>query len=94
MLVLAELHGHLLRHNGPAKACELVRSLMSDAAFDWIEINDPLARAAVDSWMIRFSDQAFSLTDAVTFEVMRREHINVAFAFDKHFLVAGYRLLG
>jgi predicted nucleic acid-binding protein len=32
--------------------------------------------------------------DAVSFEVMRRRRIEAAFAFDRHFETAGFRLLG
>jgi len=48
----------------------------------------------MDAWLGRFSDQRFSLTDAVSFEVMRREQISRAFAFDQHFVTAGFELLG
>ena len=44
--------------------------------------------------MARFSDQAFSLVDAVSFEVMRRNKVTHAFAFDRHFAIAGFELLG
>jgi predicted nucleic acid-binding protein len=93
MLVLAELHGHLLRYLSPARAREIIHALRVDTSFDWRDVTDDLVKAAMDSWMTRFSDQSISLTDAVTFEVMRKERLAVAFAFDKHFVVAGYRLL-
>jgi predicted nucleic acid-binding protein len=41
----------------------------------------------------RFEDQPFSLVDAVSFELMRREDVTSAFAFDHHFEVAGFELL-
>ena len=41
----------------------------------------------------RFSDQDFSLTDAVSFALMRQRDINEAFAFDQHFAIAGFRLV-
>jgi uncharacterized protein len=93
MLVLAELHGHLIRYLTPARAREIIRDLTADETFDWVDVTDQLVRAALDSWMMRFSDQSISLTDAVTFEVMQKERVTVAFAFDRHFVVAGYRVL-
>ena len=93
MLVLAELHGHLLRYQTPARARATLHALSSDRSFDWIEVNDELVRAALDSWITRFTDQPISLTDAVTFEVMRKERLSVAFAFDRHFSLAGFRVL-
>ena len=41
----------------------------------------------------RFHDQDFSLTDAVSFELMVREGLSEAFAFDRHFTVAGFQLV-
>ena len=92
--MLAELHGHLLRYLSPTRAREVIQALTTDETFDWIDVTDRLVQAALGSWMTRFSDQSISLTDAVTFEVMRKERLTVAFAFDRHFVVAGYRLLG
>jgi hypothetical protein len=40
----------------------------------------------------RFSDQDFSLVDAVSFAVMGERGIGAAFAFDRHFFTAGYEL--
>lgn len=93
ILVLAELHGHLIRYLSPVHAREIIRALKTDDTFDWVDVTDQVVRAAIDSWMTRFHDQSISLTDAVTFEVMRRERIAIAFAFDRHFVVAGYRVL-
>ena len=35
----------------------------------------------------------FSLIDAVSLEVMRRSKLTHAFAFDRHFTIAGFALL-
>ena len=52
------------------------------------------SRTRRDQWLTRFADQAFSLTDAVTFELMRRERLAAAFAYDKDFVTAAFELLG
>jgi predicted nucleic acid-binding protein len=52
-----------------------------------------LIEAALSNWLKRFGDQRFSLTNAVTFELMRRERLKSAFAFDRDCLTAGYSLL-
>jgi predicted nucleic acid-binding protein len=44
-------------------------------------------------WLERFDDQRFSLADAVSFEVMRREKVKQAFAFDQRFEIAGFALV-
>jgi hypothetical protein len=38
----------------------------------------------------KYSDQSFSLTDAVTFALMKKMKITEAFAFDIHFATAGF----
>ena len=43
--------------------------------------------------LTRFFDQDFSFADAVSFAVMRQRNISAAFAFDRHFLTAGFELL-
>ena len=93
MLVLGELHGHLLHRRGPAQAHDLTDALLDDSAYEWVDTTVDLVRTAVASWIERFRDQAFSLTDAVSFEVMRREGLRAAFAYDDHFRTAGFELL-
>lgn len=92
-LVLAELHSHLLRARGPGTARKHVKELLEDPSYQWVHAPAPLVHDAIEAWLERFSDQRFSLTDAVSFEVMRREKIGTAFAFDRHFVTAGFELL-
>jgi len=42
----------------------------------------------------RFTDKAFSYTDATSFAVMERLGLKVAFAFDPHFRQYGFQVLG
>ncbi len=92
-LVLAELHVLLLRRRGPERARTVVSRLLDDPSYEWVEASATLVRDAVAGWLERFHDQRFSLTDAVTFEVMRRNRISAAFAFDDGFVKAGFELL-
>lgn len=92
-LVLAELHAHLLRARGPGMARKHVKELLEDPSYEWKDAPAHLVHDAIEAWVERFSDQQFSLTDAVSFEVMRREKIEAAFAFDRHFVTAGFELL-
>ena len=39
-----------------------------------------------------YADQDFSLADAVSFALMQQRNITEAFAFDRHFLTAGFML--
>jgi predicted nucleic acid-binding protein len=92
-LVLAELHGHLLRSRGPAVARQHLRAVLEDASYEWFGTGPDLMLDAIAHWLDRFGDQRFSLTDAVSFELMRRERVAAAFAFDRDFLTAGFDLL-
>ncbi len=91
-LVLGEVHGHLLRRLAPADARRIVAGLLRDPAFEWMEVGHELLGRAISGWMERFADQRFSLTDAVTFEVMREARLTHAFAYDEDFVIAGYVL--
>lgn len=92
-LVLAELHGHLLRRIDPQSARRVIDALLADPVFEWHGCTADLARAAIERWIVGFADQRFSLTDAVTFELMRSERVKRAFAFDRDFTTAGFALL-
>ena len=94
VLVLAELHGHLLRWRGAAVARQVLEAVRRDSAYDWREVDLELIDSALSEWLERFGDQRFSLTDAVTFSLMRRERLTTAFAFDQDFPTAGFTLLG
>jgi uncharacterized protein len=92
-LVLSELHGHLLRRLDPGAARRVLSAVTADPAFDWRDASMDLVRGAIDRWIVRFADQRFSLTDAVTFEMMSRDRIGRAFAFDSDFMTAGFELM-
>ncbi|HEU4993648.1 MAG TPA: hypothetical protein VFT29_02475 [Gemmatimonadaceae bacterium] len=69
-----------------------------EAAFDTpshtiVAADLDLTRAAVREWIAGYPDQPFTLCDALSFEVMRRERVEHALAFDRHFQLAGFQLL-
>jgi predicted nucleic acid-binding protein len=92
-LVMSEFYSHLMYRRGPAAARGVLTQLLDDPIYEWIDVGVDVIREAKARWLGRFADQDFSLVDAVSFEVMRRERIKSAFAFDEHFTVAGYALL-
>lgn len=57
-----------------------------------IWVNDELHRAAAKRWSQ--GRRAISFVDQVSFLVMERHDIEIAFAFDPDFERAGFRLLG
>jgi predicted nucleic acid-binding protein len=92
-LVVAEMHALTVRERGPAAGCALLDAIHSDPAYRIITVTRELESDATDRWLRPFRDQRFSLTDAVSFEVMRVEGIVEVLTLDRHFVVAGYRLL-
>lgn len=91
-LVLAELHGHLLRWREPRTAHRVLDAVRRDTAYEWIAVDDALIEAATTNWLLRFADHRLSLTDAVTCELMARAKLMQVFAFDQDFVMAGYSL--
>lgn len=92
-LILSEFYSHLLYLRGAAAARAALDRLLDDPIHHWHEVNAALVQAAAQNWLARYADQPFSLTDVVSFETMRRNRVTHAFAFDQHFVVAGFELL-
>ncbi|MGH7545405.1 MAG: type II toxin-antitoxin system VapC family toxin [Gemmatimonadota bacterium] len=89
-LVLAELHAHLVRAVGPVSAAGFLETTKSNALVREVYADEELQQAAFADWLLRFDDQPFTFTDAVSFAVMRARGIGTAFTFDRHFAVAGF----
>ncbi|NOX63663.1 MAG: type II toxin-antitoxin system VapC family toxin [Chloroflexi bacterium] len=91
-LVVAETYNLVRRRIGYPAAMQFLRSIRSTTRLVRIYSNASLEKEA-ESILERFSDQDFSFVDAVSFAVMRQRETRQAFAFDKHFLIAGFELL-
>lgn len=91
--ILTEFHSYILYRRGVETARRVVAALLLDPLHNWLPVSRELVEAAAQNWLTRFSDQKFSLIDAISFETMRREKITDAFSFDRHFLVAGFDLV-
>jgi len=92
-LVIAEMHVLLLELRGPAAALKFLDGVAADPSHEVIDVDRDLRLAAIERWLRRFADQDLSLTDAVSFEVMRRRKLRRALALDQHFAMAGYEIL-
>lgn len=88
-LVVAETHALLLRRGGRESALCFLAEVRRDPIV--IETSTPdVERRAVDEWLARYQDQAFTLTNAVSFTVMSDRGIQEALALDRHFATAGF----
>lgn len=92
-LVVAELHQHLVRGFTPSVAAAYLTQVKSDPLVREVYVDEGLQRAAFTDWLLRFDDQPFSFTDAVSFAVMEARGIPAAFTFDRHFAVAGFEVV-
>ena len=84
--IVAEAHALILSRLGRSIAYQWLETVM---AYAWIErvMEDDEVKA---KRIIRdFSDKDFSYTDAVSFVVMERLNIHIAFALDEHFVQYG-----
>ncbi len=72
-----------------AKAVEIGRELLASPSVQFIHVDAPLLQQAWQ-WFQRHRDKRYSLTDCVSFVVMKRLRIRVALTFDRHFVQAGF----
>ena len=93
-LVAAETHTLIVRWRGPRAGALFLETVFESGAHLVVSLGNDLFEAALSRWIRRFADKPLSLTDAVSFEVMRRERIARALTFDRHFKDAGFAVLG
>ena len=91
--VLAELHRLILHRSHPKAALEAVRRIRDTPRSEFVHADDDDLSAAV-GLLEHYADQDLTLTDAVSFAVMRRMGIRRAFAYDHDFAIAGFELIG
>ena len=92
-LVVAETHALLLRRVSASAALAFVRTV-DEAPNVVIRSTRDLEVEAERDWLVRYADQDFSLTDAVSFAVITNRRIRDALSLDHHFEVAGFQLHG
>ena len=86
--VLLETFALLHRRHGLPLAVRFARDTRT---LRTVAVDRELHDGAIE-WLRRRKGRGPSLVDAVSFLVMRREGVAVAFAFDPDFVRAGYRL--
>ncbi|RLC68351.1 MAG: DNA-binding protein [Chloroflexi bacterium] len=91
-LVVAEVYIILRKALGHAAAIAFLESIRSSPRIEKVQSTEELEIEAEDI-LRRYSDQDFSYTDAVSFALMRQRGIDTAFAFDKHFSIAGFSMV-
>jgi len=94
-MVVGETYTWLRKKVGFASAFRYLSALDRKERLRQIEImySDAILEKEAVNILEQFKDQAFSFADAVSFAVMQKKGIRKAFAYDRHFLVAGFELI-
>jgi len=91
-LVVAETYILIRRHMGYTAAITFLGNIAASPRIIRIYSERVLEEKAEDI-LRKYQDQDFSLTDAVSFAVMRQYEITHVFSFDQHFITAGFTLI-
>lgn len=91
-LVLAEAQILILRRIGANAANIFLDSLNHSPSIEIVFLDQDIELAA-RKVLEKFSDQDFSFTDAASFAIMKARKMRTAFTLDKHFAIAGFRIL-
>lgn len=72
-----------------AKAVQVGGNLLLSPSVRFVHVDEPLFE---EGWAYfqRHQDKEYSLTDCISFVVMRKFGIQTAFTFDRHFVQAGF----
>jgi len=91
-LVVAETHALLLRRLGREVALRFVREIRGEPLV--VETSTPeLEVRAAEEWLARYDDKDLSLTDAVSFTVMKDRGLEEALTLDHRFAAAGFTVV-
>ncbi len=91
--VLAETWTLLARRAGYAFAAERAQNVYGSLALEILYGTREDEIEAVQ-WFRKYADQRVSFTDCLSFVLMKRRRIRTAFTFDRHFLQAGFEVIG
>jgi len=72
-----------------SKAVELGKNLLTSRLFNLVHVDEELFDEACALFQ-KHKDKKYSLTDCVSFQLMKRLAITEALTFDKHFVQAGF----
>lgn len=75
-----------------AKAVEVGNNLIQSASIDLIHVDEALFYEGWEYFQ-KHQDKSYSLTDCISFIVMKQREIKTALTFDKHFKHAGFERL-
>lgn len=89
--VIAEAAALVRRQLGPSSVADLINGLL--APLTVLDLTDEVFDSVLVAHSEAASTSGLSLVDRLSFDVMRREGITTAFAFDHDFVAAGFAVL-
>jgi uncharacterized protein len=92
ILVVAETQIWLRRRLGAEVASSFLNNINESPRIEIVFPDDALEKKA-KSILRQYSDQDFSLTDALSFAWMKAAGLSDVFAYDQHFVTAGHTLV-
>ncbi|OIP61021.1 MAG: DNA-binding protein [Nitrospirae bacterium CG_4_9_14_3_um_filter_53_35] len=87
--VIAEVYILILNELGHQPALDFLEKVKTSPRIMKVYSSEDV-EADAEKILKQYHDQDFSYTDAVSFVIMKRQKIEKAFSFDKHFLTAGF----
>lgn len=72
-----------------AKAVEVGEYLMTSPAVRFLHVDEEIFTEGW-RWFSRYTDKRYSLTDSISFALMKRLKLRTALTFDHHFTQAGF----
>ncbi len=91
-LIVAETYVLLLKELGHTSAIDFLERINASPRIFKVWSSEAVETEA-ERILFKYGDQDFSYVDATSFALMKRHKITKAFAFDKHFVIAGYTTL-
>lgn len=89
VLVIGETWTFLSRKADHRAAVRFIESLRASRRVSFADVDDEIDERAW-RWLVRHDERVYSYVDATSFEIMRRERITEALAFDGDFTAAGF----
>ncbi len=90
--VLDESFTLLGRFAGNVFAAQRARNIYTSSVIRILRPDAEMEARALE-YFTKYADQKISFTDAISFALMRKEHMRKAFTFDRHFADAGFDVL-
>jgi predicted nucleic acid-binding protein len=88
--VLIEI-GNAFSKSNKDQVSDFIRYCYESPRIHVVNSDEELLRQALD--LFKFTDKGWSLTDCISFVVMKREDINIAYSSDHHFGQAGFQYI-